>query len=226
VHAIAALRIDPALAPGTGGAPAAGWIHLFAATLLLGVIGPRLLLLLHAAWQARRLAADLPLDLAQPYFEQLAREQADPRAARPATVIPYAVELGPDTLPGLQVALAAAVGVPMRVELLPMVEFGSEDASAFAQTVAAAGHSIFVLFALSATPEAEHHGVLLRNLAAQLAPAAVDGVLLDESAFRARFAAEPRRIEERRAAWRALLAEHGIAPHFADLRDHGRGGQS
>jgi hypothetical protein len=200
-------------------ASAAGWIHLFAVTLLLGVIGPRLLLLLHAGWQVRRLAADVPLDLAQPYFDQLTREQTDRRAARPATVIPYAVELGPDTLPGLQAALATGLGGPVRVELLPMVEFGSEDAPAFAQTVAAAGHSVFVLFALAATPEAEHHGLLLRNLAAQLAPAAVQGVLLDESAFRARFATEPRRIEERRSAWGALLAEHGIEPQFVDLRE-------
>jgi hypothetical protein len=74
-----------------------------------------------------------------------------------------------------------------------------------------------VLADLAATPEAEQQGRLLAALAAAL-PAGVPVLLvLDEAAFRARFAGLPGRLDARRAAWTALAAAHGATPVFLDL---------
>ena len=53
------------------GASAAAWIHLLAATLLLWVVLPRLLLAAVALWRARALAGRFPLQLNTRYFEGL-----------------------------------------------------------------------------------------------------------------------------------------------------------
>ena len=41
--------------------------------------------------------------------------------------------------------------------------------------------------------------------------------IIDEASFRVRFAGQTARVDERRAAWRQMLAHHGIAPVFIDL---------
>lgn len=216
VDTIAALRIGPAGTSATS-ASAATWIHLFALTLLLVVIVPRALLALTASWRVRQLAGNVPLDVSAPYFQRLARECANPHAAVPVTVIPYAVDLDATAQPALLAALESAMGGPVRLELAPSLAFGSEDSFALAAPIAAAGSTVFLLFALAATPEHEHHGALLSHIAGKLAPARMHGVLVDESGFRLRFAADPQRTEQRRAAWQALLAGHGLTPRFIDL---------
>lgn len=68
VPAVAPLQLGPGAAADATAAP---WIHLYALTLALAVIGPRLALALFAAAQARSRAARLALPLATPYFEAL-----------------------------------------------------------------------------------------------------------------------------------------------------------
>ncbi len=216
VETIAALRIEPAGTMVAAGS-AATWIHLFALTLLLVVIVPRALLALVASWRVRQLASDVPLDLSAPYFQRLARECADPHAAVPVTVIPYAIEVDATAQVALLATLEAEIGGPVRLELAATLAFGTEDSFALAAPIAALGSTVFVLFALAATPEHEHHGALLSRIAGKLAAARTLGVLLDESGFRTRFASDPQRIEQRRAAWQALVAGHGLTPRFIDL---------
>jgi hypothetical protein len=72
-----------------------------------------------------------------------------------------------------------------------------------------------LLFALTATPEAETHGALLRAL-----PQPPAAIVVDEADFRRRFtgAAGEQRVQQRRAAWQRLLADAGLpAPVFLDL---------
>src|SRR5690606_33721809 len=68
------------------------WVHLYGATLLLLVVLPRLLLAGFAAWRARRLARNFPLDLDQPYYRKLADSIG---AGAPALlrVLPYSYTL-------------------------------------------------------------------------------------------------------------------------------------
>ncbi|MBS1107969.1 MAG: hypothetical protein H6Q91_3471 [Deltaproteobacteria bacterium] len=72
------------------------------------------------------------------------------------------------------------------------------------------------LFSLAATPEAENHGTFLDRLTAKARGAPV-AAILDEAGFRKRFAGQPARLEERRNAWRDVLAPFGIDPVFVDL---------
>jgi len=41
--------------------------------------------------------------------------------------------------------------------------------------------------------------------------------IVDESAFRMRFAQQAARLEERREAWRDMLGARGLVPVFVDL---------
>jgi hypothetical protein len=115
------------------------------------------------------------------------------------------------------IARAALRGVLREIdgvepELLESLAFGGEDQWAPTDAAGGTGTPLAVLFALTATPEREHHGALLQRLRARHSL-----VLIDESAFRARFAGDERRLDERRNAWRTLLREHGIEARFVDL---------
>lgn len=187
VAGIAALRVD---AGGVAGGPAAGWIHLFAATLLLGVALPRAALAATAAARARRLDAAPPA---------AAAASAGLRAGAVPRVQPHALA-APD-----RSALARALGAT--VELLPPLAFGDEATAPLPP-----GTGLHVLVPLAATPEDEHHGVLLDRLRA-----ASPVLLVDESGYAARFAHDPARIDERRAAWRDFAGTRGVALRFIDL---------
>jgi hypothetical protein len=83
--AIEALRLKPGEAARGAAAP---WLHLYAASLALAVLGPRLLLaaaaLARAAWRARR----MPWPAADPWLERV-RAQA-PQSAQRAWLLPHA----------------------------------------------------------------------------------------------------------------------------------------
>jgi hypothetical protein len=68
VPAVAPLQLAPGAAATASAAP---WIHLFAATLAVAVVLPRLALAAWAGLQAARLARRLPLPLDDAYFEAL-----------------------------------------------------------------------------------------------------------------------------------------------------------
>jgi hypothetical protein len=65
---VAPLRLGPGAAATASAAP---WIHLFATTVLLAVVLPRLLLAATAAWRVHQGRRHFPLDLDTPYFQAL-----------------------------------------------------------------------------------------------------------------------------------------------------------
>lgn len=200
---IEALRVGP---DTRASAPAADWLHLFAAMLLLFVVLPRLLLAGVAVVQAwhRGRHVELPQDA---YSARLLRELQGAQAR--VQVLPQGAAPSPQATLGLRAWLAAACGEDLQLSLEPAVAYGAEDAvSALAP---APGTTLRVLLVdLGSTPEPDTHGRLLAALRAQPAPGAQWLLLADESAFRERFAQMPERLEQRRAAWRALAAEQGV----------------
>ena len=72
------------------------------------------------------------------------------------------------------------------------------------------------LFSLAATPENETQGAFVRALRSFASGAPVL-LLVDEGPWRARFAADERRLAERRSAWRAQFADLALVPIFLDL---------
>jgi hypothetical protein len=204
VAAVEAMRLTPQ-APHPA-APAAAWIHLYAATLLLFVVGPRVLLAVSAFLRAaaRALRMHVPLDAAG--MARFARWHRSGAAL--VQVLPYAQTPAAQTALGLRELLAAELGDDLVLKMGDVTTIGDEDAVA-----ARAGHAgaalRVALVDLGATPEDEHHGRFARAVAAA-EPPAMALLLADEAAFRTRFGSLPGRVDERRAAWRDFAQRHGL----------------
>jgi hypothetical protein len=212
VAAVQAMRLTPENPRAV--APAAGWIHLYAATLVLAVAAPRLLLALAAAVRAAVLAHRLqpPADAAA--LARFARWH--PSGTAPVVqVLPYAQPPGAQAALGLRQLLAGEIGEDLVLKVADVTAIGDEQAVA-----ARVGHAPTVLRAglvdMAATPEAEHHGRFAEALR-QAQPAADTLLLVDEAAFRARFASLPARLEERRAAWQRFAREQGLRLAIVNL---------
>lgn len=233
VHGLLSLLFAPALAlAGTAlpdadalarlrfsagaGENAARWIHLQALTIGLFVVLPRGALAARAAWQARRLAADFRLPLDDPYFARLARLPGGQLLVVP--VLPYSFQPPVAALPALTGALARLHGGAVGVRLASSVPLGGEDEADGWSAALAGASTAAVLFSLTATPERESHGAFAAAVAARFNAPGRLHVLVDEAAFRRRFSGTDgaARLEQRRDAWRRMLAEGGVAPHFID----------
>jgi len=205
-------------AEGSPGERAARWIHLYAITLALVVIVPRLALAAAAAWRARRATARLALPMDEPYFRALLRD--GPQRPRPVTVLPYSYTLGPAQQAALARVLAEAIGPGAQPRMAATLPLGAEDELA-RHLPADLAPDVAVLFAASATPEREAHGAFVRALADKVAGRATLAVLVDESGLRQRtgLASDAElRVTQRRAAWQRLLHDLSLPPpRFVDL---------
>ena len=201
--------------------PAGGerWVYLYAATLLLLVVIPRLVLAILAHWRARRLAKRFPLNLEQPYFRKLADRIG---AGVPALlrVLPYSFTLDEARDRGLWAIAAMALGAQSRVMLRPSVPYGEDPKESLNGTrldEPGVTHTA-VLFNLAATPEKENHGAFLDYLLRR-APQGI-AVLVDESSLVERGAGQQgsdSRIVERMALWRQFCSYHGASATFVNL---------
>jgi len=232
--ALQAMRVVPGNA--AAGAPAAVWIHLFAVTLMLLVVLPRLVLALGSGLRAGALARRFPLALDDGYFQRLLRHQHGGTAR--VQVLPYAQAPGPLGEKGVRAVIGRLFGGAADVHVAPVIAYGTEDELA-GQTLVPPGTTLAIaLFDLTATPEAENHGRLV-GLLAGLSPAhpsdasgaqspapACDGappqapavvMLVDESAFVRRFGVSSDRRVQRREAWRQLAETLHTGVVFADL---------
>lgn len=205
---------------GQGGGPAAPWIHLMAATAILYVVIPRLLLALLATARLGRAAASVALPESLSTYARAVLGASD--AALPAQVArltSFAYEPAAASERGLQRLLRAAFGADTRIEFAPQLQYGDESAYA----TRGAGVDIeILLFNLAATPEAENHGAVLRLLHSH--GTAVQGarvlVLVDESPYLARLGGDASlagRIEQRRAAWSDFVRSHGLEACLVNL---------
>jgi hypothetical protein len=205
-------------AEGSSGERAGRWIHLYALTLAMAVIAPRLALAAWAGWRARRAAAGLALALDEPYFRALLRD--GPQRPRPVSVLPYSYTLGVAQQAALGPALATAIGPGSQPHLAPSLPLGAED-DLTRHLPGDLALDVAVLFAASATPERESHGAFVRALVAALPRGAQLTVLVDESGLRqhtGRASDAELRLTQRRAAWQRLLHDLSLpAPRFIDL---------
>jgi hypothetical protein len=201
--------------PASDGENAAPWILLYGATVALAVLVPRLLLALAGRWREARTARRFPLALDDEYFMRLIRAHRGEAAA--AHVLPYAIELAPQATLALHALLTKVFGAGTQVSVAATTEFGSEDALVENPLPSSPPSLVAALFALTATPEPEHHGAFISALSKHIPPGITFIMLVEESEFRKRFGAVPGRIDERRDAWNRMLATVGHAPVFIDL---------
>jgi hypothetical protein len=183
----------------------ARWVHLYAASLLLYVVLPRLVLGAIAAVRAVWLRQRFPLDLDQPYFHQLsAAAGGEPGLLR---VLPYSLTVDEARSKGLDAVAQEMLGEQARVRLLPPVPYSG----AAPALEAGEGVTTAVLFGIAATPEQENHGAFLASLGRGRKLVA----LLDQSALAARMDAA--RLRERIELWREFCILHGAEPRVVDL---------
>lgn len=212
---IAALRWT---ATGTG-ENAAPWIHLYAATAVMFIVVPRLVLAVIAAVAELRLRRNFPLPEGVRHYHRnlLAARHASERTAA-VEVIPYNHTLPEAALHALERALQEHTGARLVTSCVrPSVRYGDEDDAVQQLTVREnAGMDYAVLvFNMVSTPEEENHGRLLHGYRTALAKAERPQliVVLDESGYRRRLAGQAgsqARLEERRTAWQRFAQAHGI----------------
>jgi hypothetical protein len=212
---------------GAGGEGAARWIHLLAATALLFIVLPRVALAALATlgvWR-RSLRAPLPPVLV-PYFRTAFSGVEGVVGRGIAAVVPYAYEPAPQVAERLRTLLPAALGPGLAVDLRASVRYGEEDAflaNLADRSGAAIADALVLLLNLAATPEDENHGGMLagvRDWLARVRPHTQLLVLLDEGPYRVRMGAQggaAARVEQRREAWLAFVAERGLPACSLDL---------
>lgn len=197
------------------GAPAARWIHLYAASVGLLVVLPRLALAAIAALQAQRRAQRVAIDLNEPYFRRLLGGLSTVPAR--LRVLPYSYTPDEAVVDGVRAVARQLMGDETEVVLRPAIAFGEEErAGAGLQAQDEQVALTLVLVSLAATPEHENHGTLLTQLGKALGHA--PALLVDESAYRRRLGVGAEaRLAERRDAWRAFCQAHGTAMASLDL---------
>ncbi len=205
---IEALRF-PQTTAAEGGAR---WVHLYAATVLLLVVAPRLLLAAIYGWRASTLARYFPLDLEQPYFRKLNDSMGKAQGGT-LRVLPYSFTLDEERHRGLGQIAVMLFGEQGRLMLRPSISYGEEpqdllrDDADIALTAA--------LFNLTATPEKENHGAFLDALL-KTSPRGI-AVLLDESVYLERMGRE--RLAERTALWLEFCRHHRTTATIVNLRE-------
>ena len=185
---------------------AAPWIHLWAASALIFIVVPRLLLINMAR---RKGAAHLP-DYAAEFSLWLAacRGMTGRHATRSEVI---SLHFEPDTRArdAIRSIIQQRWGAHVGAEFHPPLQYGSEQLPA----VSAPPHFLVVIANLSATPETEVHGAILRTLAITTPPPERRLLVLDATAFFARFHSQPEyteRLSARRTAWSKAAGDFPI----------------
>ncbi|MEP6589137.1 MAG: DUF2868 domain-containing protein [Polaromonas sp.] len=196
----------------------ARWVHLYAATLLLLVVLPRLLLAGVAQWRVKKWTRKFPLDLEQPYFRKLLKTLGG--APGLLRVLPYSFAVDEARDKGLSRLATELLGEQARLMLRPSMAYGEEPRDALRDVSLNEGDATLtaVLFNLAATPEKENHGALLDYLVRESARGIA--VLVDESGYLERVgkqAGGKARMAERIALWQQFCSFHKAPATLVNL---------
>ncbi|MCB1033357.1 MAG: hypothetical protein KDD47_05940, partial [Acidobacteria bacterium] len=202
----------PVLPPEGGTGDAAAWIHLFAITGGLLVLGPRALLMSVETMRILRLRRHLPLDLGGAYFRRILAAGRGERLR--ISILPYSLTVPQRQLEKLQTALLDLYGSRASITVAEKVEYGETPAAS--ENGDSAWTVPVVLMSLAQTPEEEVHGELVDALG--------DGedllVILETGAYRSRLGDGPdaeKRTDQRLQAWRRVLGSRRVHLAAVDL---------
>lgn len=208
------------------GENAARWIHLYAATVALFIVLPRLLLAAYAAICANRLQQRFPLtELDEPYLRRLL---ANPiQANKLVSITPYSYHPTATAQQRLLDMLRNVLGPASQIKITPIVAYGSEEEYLDGlDTTNDAKNPVtlqIVLFSTAATPEQEIQGALMNAMQRKLAQRKEHCQLLtilDESPYRQRLAGQAgaaERLAERRRGWQQMMQQHQVKMLVLDL---------
>ena len=197
-------------------APAALWIHLWAITAALVVLVPRGLLAALALFRERRLARSLAVDpLAGSFRVLLAPDRG---AGTSIDVLPYSYGIAGRPADTLRELLHDVFGLRADVRVHDALPYGAEIEQLPAGNGAVPAACAVVVFGSVQSPEREVHGRFVRELVESSGGRTHVLVVIDSSAWRARFReGDAKREGERRRAWDRVLEEAGVAALHVDL---------
>lgn len=203
-----------------GGGAAASWIHLIALTAVLYIIIPRTLAALAATVSLWRFSRRPPIPASLTgYARSVILSVADGTVREVARVTPYAYEPAPQSLGGLELLLADALGGKLSLHVQEPVRYGEEEKVA----VAAPASWNVLLMTLASTPEVENHGMLISRLRDSLTHATGAAPLLvvvDEGPYSARLRGDvgfEERLQQRRKLWSEFVTGYGLRACIVDL---------
>lgn len=214
------------------GENAANWIHLYATTVALCIILPRLFLAAFAAGRAYRLQQRFPIaDRNDPYLHRLLVSQNNKNLL--VNILPYSYHPAAAAQQQLRDLLCSALGADSRIEFTPPIPYGSEEEYLDLlreitddTKVPAVEHTAYVvLFSTAATPEHEIQGALMKELQRVLTQSKNHLPLLailDESSYRQRLSGQAgadKRLAERRRGWQQMLQKYSVQTVLLDLGD-------
>ena len=197
----------------TGKGELAGpWILLYAASILLWIVLPRLLLATAARVSIWRLQRFFPLSTKSSYFTTLkAIRYGD---ALDVLLVPFRYELSANAKDNLTRLLERVFGLTVTISVQQPVLMGADTKDWQAALGNERHIAVFVIFNLAATAESDAHGELLQRIRYR-----VDGripvvPLVDTSNYVER---DPDRFRERCNQWRTVLDAIGLKPLFINL---------
>jgi hypothetical protein len=215
---LAQLRWDA----GSAGENAGPWIHLYAATALLFILLPRLILAVWSAGNVLRLRRHFPVPGREDFYVRRLLRGAHGHGAE-VRIVPYSFHPPHPARRSLQFLLADALGDTTRTTIDAPIEYGAEDEWLAASSFGTDVDYLLLLFSLSATPEAENQGALVAGIRHRLGQSGtVVAAVLDESAYRQRLAGmagAEARVDARRLAWERVMGQHGLKPLSMDLEN-------
>ena len=209
----------------SGGGEAASWIHLIALTAALYIVVPRLVLACVAWLRLWRLSMSPPLPASLlGHARALLVGAAGGVALENASVIPFAYEPSPESVSGLKILLAAALGTGVEVEVRTPVRYGAEEElRRQPEQGSDAAEWVVMLMTVASTPEAENHGAAigaLRDSLARSAGAPPLLVVIDTGPYALRMQGDPsfdQRLTERCRLWSEFVAGYGLRACVVDL---------
>lgn len=205
---------------GSKGENAAQWIHLYAATCILFIGLPRLILALTSASKVARGQCDFPLDLnaiglgtgpGQPL-----EDSNNPKAKR-ICVIPFNLDLGPKDRELVRLFTFGEAGGPVNLDYREKIDYAAIDEyfAAFSSAEPEPFRHVLV-FNLATTPEDEVQGAAIKLLQERTAN---DRLLiyLDGESFVQRFGQDSdfaSRLDRRKDNWTNFLQTYRLKPVF------------
>lgn len=193
---------------------AAIWLHLYAASIFLIVLVPRIGLALHAWRKERRLARNFPIPLDDRYFQVLLR--GFHAKAERVRVVPFSYTLPEAARSGLETILARSFGGGASLIFEAPIRW-EDDESVVSRISRDGKEPVIAVFNLTATPEDDVHGAFVEALKEHLAAGHKLIAMVDGSEFESRWPGDDIRLEKRRRAWSHLFTSHQLPMVYVNL---------
>lgn len=193
---------------------AAIWLHLYAASVFLIVLVPRMGLALHAWRKERSLSRNFPIPLDDRYFQVLLR--GFHAKAERVRVVPFSYTLPEAARSGLETILARSFGGGASLIFEAPIRW-EDDESVVSRITREGKEPVIAVFNLTATPEDDVHGAFVEALKEHLAAGHNLIAMVDSSEFESRWPGDDLRLEKRRRAWSALFTSHRLPTVHVNL---------